>query len=131
MDGAKDYLLVMERKPHYLFARVSGPRDTLQISIDYWTEIAEECARAPVDRLLVLELEQRSTVVDMAEIIGLLPRMGFREMRIAFVDPKEDVSLLVFAEVRAQDAGLTGHVFGAFEPAERWLLSDRVLRLTL
>lgn len=125
MVSSKGYDLILERRAHYLFAKVSGPRDTLQISIDYWTEIAEECARAPVERLLVLEeLDERSTVIDMAEMIKLLPRMGFRDMRLAFVDPKEDVGMLVFAEVRALEVGLAGHVFGGVDAAERWLLSD-------
>ncbi len=125
MMSSKGYDLILERRALYLFAKVSGPRDTLQISIDYWTEIAEECARSSIERLLVLEeLDEKSTVVDMAQMIELLPQMGFKDIRIAFVDPKEDVSMLVFAEVRAFEAGLSGHVFGAVDAAERWLLSD-------
>lgn len=125
MMSSKGYNLLLERRAFYLFAKVSGPRDTLQISINYWTEIAEECARSPVERLLVLEeLNEKSTVLDMAQMIQLLPQMGFKDMRIAFVDPKEDVGLLAFAEVRAHELGLTGHVFGGVDAAERWLLSD-------
>lgn len=125
MVPTKGYELILERKALYLFAKVSGPRDTLQISIDYWTEIAEECARSPVERLLVLEeLDEKSTVTDMAQMIQLLPQMGFKDIRIAFVDPKEDVELLAFAEVRALELRLTGHVFGAVDAAEAWLLSD-------
>ncbi len=124
MVSSKGYDLILERRALYLFAKVSGPRDTLQISIDYWTEIAEECARTSVKRLLVLEeLDEKSTAVDMAQMIQLLPQMGFKDLRIAFVDPKEDVGLLVFAEVRALEVGLAGHVFGGVDAAERWLLS--------
>ena len=32
--------------------------------------------------------------------------------------------MLVFAEVRALEVGLAGHVFGGMDAAERWLLSD-------
>ncbi|MDQ3039422.1 MAG: hypothetical protein M3R16_06455 [Pseudomonadota bacterium] len=125
MNRSKGYDLIIERRALYLFAKVSGPHDTLQISIDYWTEIAEECFRASADRLLVLEeLAEKSAAVDMAQMIRLLPQMGFKDMRIAFVDPKEDLTMLVFAEVRAMEVGLTGHVFGVVEAAERWLLSD-------
>jgi len=123
--SSKGYHLLLERRALYLFAKVSGPRDTLQISINYWSEIAEECSRSSVERLLVLEeLDEKSTVLDMAQMIQLLPQMGFKDMRIAFVDPKEDVDLLAFAEVRALEVGLAGHVFGGVDAAERWLLSD-------
>ena len=125
MSSHKEYQLVLESRALYLFAHVTGPRDTLQISIAYWSEIAAECTRLNVQRLLVLEeLEERSTATDMAEMIQLLPKMGFKDLRLAFVDPKEAIGMLAFAEVRAIEAGLTGHVFGAFAPAEKWLLSD-------
>ena len=125
MMSSKGYHLLLERRALYLFAKVSGPRDTLQISINYWSEIAEECSRSSVERLLVLEeLDEKSTVLDMAQMIQLLPQMGFKDMRIAFVDPKEDVDLLAFAEVRALEVGLAGHVFGGVDAAERWLISD-------
>ena len=62
MVSSKGYDLVFERRALYLFAKVSGPRDTLQISIDYWTEIAEECVRASAQRLLWFEeLAEKST----------------------------------------------------------------------
>ena len=125
MSLRKGYQLVLESRALYLFAHVTGPRDTLQISIDYWSEIAAECARLNVERLLVLEnLDEKSSLMDMEQMIQLLPQMGFKHLRIAFVDPKEDVGMLAFAEVRAIEVGLTGHVFGAIDPAEKWLLSD-------
>ncbi len=125
MISSKGYNLILQRRALYLFAKVSGPRDTLQISIDYWTEIAEECARSSVERLLVLEeLDEKSTVVDMAQMIQLLPQMGFKDVRIAFVDPKEDIGMLAFAEVRALEVGIAGHVFCSMDAAEEWLLSD-------
>lgn len=127
MIPSEGYDLVFERRTLYLFARVNGPHDTLEISISYWTEIAEECARASIERLLVVEeLDEKSTAVDMAQMIQLLPQMGFKDIRIAFVDRKEDIGMLTFAEVRALEVGIAGHVFCSVDAAERWLLSDLV-----
>lgn len=119
------YSLTYDHRPHYLFVLVAGPEDTVDISLAYWSEIAAECRRHGVRRLLVLEkLMSRSNNADASLVIAELPRMGFGDIRIAFVDTTESVDVLVHSELEARKAGLVSHVFGSIESAEQWLLGD-------
>ena len=118
------YSLTFELRPHYLFAIVDGEEDTVAISLAYWAEIAAECRRHHVSRLLVLEkLKAKSNNDDADMVIAELPRM-FGDIRIAFVDMDESVDVLVHAEIEARKAGLVSHVFGSLEAARQWLLRD-------
>ena len=118
------YSLTFELRPHYLFAIVDGEEDTVAISLAYWAEIAAECRRHHVSRLLVLEkLKAKSNNDDADMVIAELPRM-FGDIRIAFVDVDESVDVLVHAEIEARKAGLVSHVFGSLEAAKQWLLRD-------
>ena len=118
------YSLTFELRPHYLFAIVDGEEDTVAISLAYWAEIAAECRRHHVSRLLVLEkLKAKSNNDDAELVIAELPRM-FGDIRIAFVDVDESVDVLVHAEIEARKAGLVSHVFGSLEAARQWLLRD-------
>jgi len=118
------YTLTFEHRPHYLFVIVDGEEDTVAISLAYWAEIAAECRRHHVSRLLVLEkLKAKSSNDDADVVIAELPRM-FGDIRIAFVDMDESVDVLVHAEIEARRAGLVSHVFGSLEAARQWLLRD-------
>lgn len=118
------YELTFDYRDGYLFAQVVGPEDTLEISLAYWAEIAAECAVSGVRRLLVLEqLRSNSTQADMEENIKVLGQIGFRNVRIAFVDPYEDAAMMALGEARARQAGLTGRAFRSVEEAESWLMS--------
>lgn len=119
------YSLTFDHRPYYLSVLVEGPEDTLAVSLAYWADIAAECRRHHVGRLLVLEkLQTRSNNDDASQLIAELPRMGFREIRIAFVDTTESVDLMVHAELESRKVGLIGRVFGNEWAAVNWLLAD-------
>lgn len=121
---AQDYSLTFEHRLHYLFVIVEGEEDTVAISLAYWAEIAAECRRHNVSRLLVLEkLMAKSNNEDAGLVIAELPRL-FGDIRIAYVDTTESVDVLVHAEIEARRAGLVSHVFGSLEAATQWLLRD-------
>lgn len=125
MKDAPSYHLRLEPHEHHLYAHVAGPEDTVEISIAYWSEIEAACRAGNVQRLLVVEeLEGNATQAEMSEVVEGLLHMGFRAIRIAYVDATEDASLLVSAEIRAQQAGLVARVFRREDEATRWLLSD-------
>ena len=118
------YTLTFEHRPHYLFVIVDGEEDTVAISLAYWAEIAAECRRHHVSRLLVFEkLKAKSNNQDAELVIAELPKI-LGEIRIAFVDIHESVDVLVHAEIEARKAGLVSHVFGSLEAARQWLLRD-------
>lgn len=122
------YSLTFDHRPYYLVAQVEGPEDSLAISLAYWAEIAVECRRHHVSRLLVIEkLETRSNPDDATLLIAELQNMGFGDIRIAFVDTDESVDVMVHAELESRKAGLVAHVFGNELMATRWLLADAAL----
>ena len=122
------YALTFEHRPYYLVAKVEGPEDSVAISLAYWSEIAVECRRHHVSRLLVIEkLETRSSPEDASMVIAELQHMGFGDIRIAFVDTIESVDVMVHAEIESRRAGLVAHVFGNELMATRWLLADAAL----
>jgi hypothetical protein len=119
------YELHLQPRSGYLHARVTGPVDTFEVSVAYWSELAAACAEGGVRRLLVVEeLEGNTPPADMDAVVDALLQMGFRDIRVAFVDATEDTALLVGAEVRAQSQGFAGRVFRREADAERWLLAD-------
>ncbi len=119
------YTLTLEPREHYLRAHVSGPEDTVEVSIAYWSEIAAACRAGAVRRLLVVEeLEGTVQPSEMAAVVEGLLQLGFHDIRVAFVDATEDASLLVSAEIRAKKEGFVGRVFRREAEAERWLLDD-------
>ena len=119
------YYLTFTENPGYLRADVNGPRDSVEISTAYWAEIAERCRASNVSRLLVVEnIEQGSTLGDTIEVIDALVALGFRDMRIAYVDLREDASLLAQTEFLATRAGLVGRVFAHTGHALEWLLQN-------
>jgi hypothetical protein len=120
------YTLALEPHPDYLRAHVTGPEDTVEVSIAYWSEIAAACHAGGVRRLLVVEeLAGRAAPSEMAEVVDGLLQLGFRDIVVAYVDATEDASLLVAAEIRVQQHGVVGRVFRREDEAVRWLLADR------
>lgn len=119
------YRLTLEPRAHYLRAHVSGPEDSVDVSIAYWSEIAAACRAGDVRRLLVVEeLEGTAQPSEMDAVVGFLLELGIHDVRLAFVDATEDAALLVRAEIRAQKQGFAGRVFRREAEAERWLLDD-------
>lgn len=117
------YSLRLEPREHYLRAHVTGPEDTVEVSIAYWSEIAAACRAGAVRRLLVVEeLQGTAQPSEMEAVVDGLIQLGFADIRVAFVDATEDASLLVSAEIRIQKHGFTGRVFRREHEAERWLL---------
>ncbi|MGY3266923.1 hypothetical protein [Lysobacter sp. HA35] len=128
MNETPPFTLRFEPREHYLLARVDGPEDTFEVSIAYWMQIEAECRARGVQRLMVVEaLLGNAVPAEMAEVVEVLIGMGFRDIRVAYVDATENAGLLVAAEARALDAGLVGRVFRNEQEAECWLLLDPAL----
>src|SRR5690606_1060549 len=62
--------LLVEARNGYLRAQVNGSRDTLEISLGYWREIARECHERGATRLLVVEnISEPGNSVDLERLI--------------------------------------------------------------
>lgn len=118
-----DIQLVFEDRPGYLFAAVSGPRDSTDISLAYWSRIRDEVERRGAAKLMVVEdLGEHDGPRDLPGMVDALIAMGLDQVKVAFVVARvELLSQMEHGEILAMERGANGRVFGNTTVAERWL----------
>lgn len=121
----KPYFIKFEQRPGFLYVYVQGQKDSLDISIAYWTEILEFCEGKNVSRLLVEEdFATDNTLFDTYELISRGQQTSMAKVKVAFVDRHQDqMKTNLFGETVAYNRGLIGKVFSDVGKAEEWLLS--------
>lgn len=124
-DPNQDYQLIFEQKPGYLFAKVTGDTDSLEISRQFWKEIATEVGRRQPKNLLVWE--DFKTMVSTQELFTLVSEIceyqEFHHIRIAFVDEHfEQFNRNKLGEMIATNRGFCCRVCSGFDEAEQWIL---------
>lgn len=119
----EDIRLVFEDRPGYLHARVTGPRDSEQISLAYWSAIVEEIRQRNARKLMVVEnLGDYEGSRDLASMLDALIAMGLDRIQIAFVVGRVDMlGLMQHGEILAIERGANARVFDNPSIAERWL----------
>lgn len=102
---------------------MDGPHDSFEISLGYWTEVARACHARQVERLLVVEnIAEPGQPIDLERLIDAIVALGFRDIRVAFVDLVEShLKAMEYGEILARERGIVGRVFGREDDAERWL----------
>jgi hypothetical protein len=118
------FQLRYENRPGYLFVHVTGPDDSFEITLAYWLEIARECSRRGVRRVLVLDdlYAEQATEDELDRLIAALVGAGFEGMRVAFVEPRsERLARVEHAELKARELGYTVRVFSEQTTADLWL----------
>jgi hypothetical protein len=125
-DDSKPYLLSLEYRPNYLYVFVSGEKDSYDISIRYWREIADECQKSGVKKVLIEEdIKENLSMHDTYRLASEILQLGFFGIRIAFVDRRnEQRQLNQFGETVASNRGLLVRVFNDGKDAENWLSSE-------
>lgn len=115
--------LSLEWRGDYLRAQVDGPKDSFEISLAYWMAVAQACHDRAADRLLVVEnLAEAGRPIDLERLIDAIVALGFRDIRVAFVDLVEShLKAMEHGEILARERGIVGRVFGREDEAERWL----------
>lgn len=119
----RQYAIRFDYQPEYLSVYVSGEKDSLEISRQFWREIADECKKIKSKKLLVVEdIAEAVSMADMYLIASEIPQ-AFYGVRIAFVDTHLDhQSLNEFGEIVATNRGVGGKIFNDVETAKEWLL---------
>ena len=122
----KPYQIIFEQRKDYLYAYVSGKSDSLKISLGFWREVAEEARRVQARKVLLEEnIKEAVSVLEMYQIAAEIPRLGFENVQIAFVDRYLDQKdLNHFGETVATNRGLRGRIFNEISEAEKWLLES-------
>jgi hypothetical protein len=125
-DDSKPYQIKFEPRPDYLYAYVGGEHDSVSISLAFWREIADECRKTQAKKILIEEdIKESVTMLEGYQIAEEIPRMGFANVLIAFVDRfLEQQNLNEFGELVATNRGLRAKVFNNVEEAEKWLLES-------
>jgi hypothetical protein len=125
-DSSQPYKLTFEYRPQYLYAFVTGEKDSYEISKQYWQEVADECQKSGIKKVLIEEdLKENVSMPEMYRFASEIPGLGFFGIRVAFVDRQQDQQQLnQFGETVATNRGLFSRVFNNFAEAEKWLLSD-------
>lgn len=122
-DLPPDIQLHFEDRLDYLFAQVTGPRDSRAISTAYWLRIAAHCDQRKARRLMVVEnLGDFEGERDMANMVDAIIAMGLGRVKVAFVTSRvEEMPRLEHGEILAIERGANGRVFESTALAERWL----------
>ena len=116
--------LRFEDRTGYVYAEVSGPEDSLDITVAYWRAVAAECSRRNATHLLVCDRlrGEPASREEFAQLTGALAGCGLEQMRMAFHEPVSDhLRSSEFGEMAMREAGFTLRVFGSEREAEIWL----------
>ena len=119
----KGFDLRLESRGDYLRAQVDGLRDSFEISLGYWTAIAQACKERKAKRLLVVEnILEAGDPLMLETLVEAIVALGFRDIRVAFVDLMQShLAAMEHGEILARERGIVGRVFGDEGEAERWL----------
>lgn len=126
IDPTVQYDLAFEARERYLYAYVSGEHDSFEISAAYWSEIARELKEQNIDKVLIVEdIIEQSPVADIYNLSVHLVDMGFRGVKIAFVDRHSGhEELNEFGVLVGSNRGLIAQAFNDETAAEKWLLAN-------
>ncbi len=125
VEDSKLYNIEFVDRTDYLYAYVSGDKDSLDISRQYWREIADECRRTKKSKVLIVEdIKESVSTTETYQIASEISSMGFAGIKIAFIDQHiEQQELNEFGELVSTNRGLNVKLFNKVEEAEKWLLS--------
>ena len=121
------YDLRFEHRPEFLVAQVCAPEDSVEVSLGFLREIAEECQHCKYQRVLIIEdLGTNLSTMQMYEVASRAPLLGAVGMTVAYVDLKaKHHELNLFGETVAVNRGVSVKFFRTVADAERWLLAEK------
>ena len=110
--------------PDYLYTHVFAEGFTLGTSHDLWAEVANELRSVSFKKLLfAVDVMKQGNLLDLFQAASALLGMGFREIKIAFVNPNPShYNNTKFAEIVGDDIGICGKIFHDTVEAKDWLL---------
>ena len=121
--AGQGFRICFDDEPEYLRAYVFDGTDSLEVSLAMWRMLADECEATGCSRLLVLEeLQGTVTPAEISVVIDAIAHMGFSELRVAFVELREDIQIAELGEIMSIERGLTARVFSQENDARRWLV---------
>ncbi|MEO6103525.1 MAG: hypothetical protein ABIP44_07795 [Pseudoxanthomonas sp.] len=117
------FRICFDDEPGYLRAYVFDGIDSLEVSLSMWRILTDECEATSSKQLLVVE-DLHGTVepAGIAVLVDAVSRRGMSELRVAFVELREDIQSAELGEILATERGMTIRAFSQESDARRWLL---------
>jgi hypothetical protein len=126
MPQEKSYAIQFDYREKYLYALVSGEKDSLELSLMFWQEIFDECELRKYKRILITEnFKNDISAIDMYILGEKLSEMAPKNTSVAFVDDQiQQLEMNKFTETVAYNRGGKGKAFSNKKEAEIWLLEQ-------
>lgn len=123
-EETKPYVINFEGRNGYLYAYAQAEKDSYEISLDFWTQIAQRSKENGFSKVLVEEdFGTDNSTIDMYELVSQGHQIGLTGLKIAFVDRHiTQIDNNLFGETVARNRGLLAKVFTDTKEAEAWLL---------
>ncbi len=117
------FRICYDQHPDYLRGYVFDGTDSLEVSLAMWRMLATECETTGAQKLLVVE-DLLSTIdhAELEQVIDAICATGLRDMRLAFVEMREDIQGAEFGEILCLEHGVMARVFSQEVEARNWLL---------
>ncbi|PKN53560.1 MAG: hypothetical protein CVU55_00090 [Deltaproteobacteria bacterium HGW-Deltaproteobacteria-13] len=123
-EETKPYAIKFEHRAGYLYVYAHAEKDSFDISLGLWKDVASYCRANGFSKVLVEEdFGTDNDMTDAYEIMAEARNVGFGGIRIAFVDRHPDqMDSNLFSETVVRNRGISAKVFATVKEAEEWLL---------
>ena len=118
-----EYQLTFDYRSEYLIAKVSGVKDSVEVTCDYWKRVGEELRSTGYKKVLVLEMLRDTITVDEGvRCVRARDTDSFSGVKIAFIDIRADHNKVnAFVHGACILAGFHTRVFTNLRDAKEWL----------
>ena len=121
--GGHGFRICFDDEPDYLRAYVFDGTDSVEVSSAMWHLLGQECRATSARRLLVLEdLLSTVEVPEITQVVDAMFAAGLADVRIAFVELRDDIQGSEFGESMCLERGMTVRIFSQETEARRWLV---------
>lgn len=126
MTGSSDFSLHFNEMPDYLYAYVTGPKDSLEVSRRFWREIYTRSVEIECQSLIVEEdFPNQLSTTEIFQVSELISELFGSTIKIAHVDRQlSDMDLNSFAETVVVNRGVHARVFNRLDEAEKWIIGQ-------
>ncbi len=117
------FRICFDDEPGFLRAFVFDGTDSLEVSLAMWRMLAAECESTNSKRLLVVDaLRSTLDLPGIEAVIDAISTMSVAELRVAFVELRDDIQGAEFGEILCLERGIMGRAFSHEAEARHWLV---------
>ena len=122
IDG-DGFQLEIETHRNYLRGFVHDGADSMQVSLSYWTLLAEACRQEGARRLLVVEdlVPWRAAEADFQRLMEALRRCGLDQVQVAFTSLQTPIDVNEMGVIVGMEQGMWTRLFNNERDAALWL----------